>query len=83
VSGHHTHGVAFMQLCQKLRGTGIVKDTIRSIVEVQVAKFLHIIGHNVKTCTVSFFFNRSGETVSCHFHNVLHAILALGEEVLV
>jgi hypothetical protein len=75
--------VAFMQLCQKLRGTGIVKDTIRSTVEEQVAKFLHIIGHNVKTRTVSFFFNRSRETVSRHFHNVLHAILALGEEFLV
>ncbi|KAK2442379.1 hypothetical protein QL285_013576 [Trifolium repens] len=75
--------VAFMQLCQKLRGTGIVKDTIRSTVEEQVAKFLHIIGHNVKNRTVSFFFNRSGETVSRHVHNVLHAILALGEEFLV
>jgi hypothetical protein len=75
--------IAFMQLCQKLRGTGIVKDTIRSTVEEQVAKFLHIIGHNVKTRTVSFFFNPSRETVSRHFHNVLHAILALGEEFLV
>ncbi|WJX25100.1 hypothetical protein P8452_14172 [Trifolium repens] len=75
--------VAFMQLCQKLRGTGIVKDTIRSTIEEQVAKFLHIIGHNVKNRTVSFVFNRSGETVSLHFHNVLHAILALGEEFLV
>ncbi|KAK2445398.1 hypothetical protein QL285_016335 [Trifolium repens] len=60
-----------------------LKDTIRSTVEEQVAKFLHIIGHNVKTRTVSFFFNRSRETVSRHFHNVLHAILALGEEFLV
>lgn len=74
---------AFMLLCQKLRGTGIVKDTIRSTVEEQVVKFLHIIGHNVKTRTVSFFFHRSGETVSRHFHKVLHAILALGEEFLV
>jgi hypothetical protein len=65
--------VAFMQFCQKLRGTGIVKDTIRSTIEEKVAKFLHIIGHNVKNRTVSFFFNRSGETVSLHFHNVLHA----------
>jgi len=46
----------FMLLCHKLRGTGIVKDTIRSTVEEQVAKFLHIIGHNVKSRTVSFFF---------------------------
>ncbi|XP_020965846.1 protein ALP1-like [Arachis ipaensis] len=68
---------AFRQLCQKLRGTGRVKDSTRSTVEEQVAKFLHIIGHNVKTRTMSFFFHRSGETISRHFHNVLHAILSL------
>ncbi|XP_028204632.1 putative nuclease HARBI1 isoform X2 [Glycine soja] len=74
---------AFMLLCHKLRGTGYVKDTIRSTVEEQVAKFLHIIGHNVKNRTVSFFFRRSGETVSRHFHNVLRAIISLEDEFLV
>ncbi|XLR43491.1 hypothetical protein S83_028151 [Arachis hypogaea] len=68
---------AFRQLCQKLRGTGRVKDSTRSTVEEQVAKFLYIIGHNMKTRTMSFFFHRSGETISRHFHNVLHAILSL------
>ncbi|XLR48464.1 hypothetical protein S83_033124, partial [Arachis hypogaea] len=68
---------AFRQLCQKLRGTGRVKDSTRSTVEEQVAKFLHIIGHNVKTRTMSFFFHRLGETINRHFHNVLHAILSL------
>ncbi|XLS89465.1 hypothetical protein HN51_065473, partial [Arachis hypogaea] len=62
---------------QKLRETGRVKDSTRSTVEEQVAKFLHIIGHNVKTRTMSFFFHRLGETISRHFHNVLHAILSL------
>ncbi|XP_016206692.1 protein ALP1-like [Arachis ipaensis] len=71
---------AFQLLCQKLRGTGRVKDSTRSTVEEQVAKFLHIIGHNVKTRTMSFFFHRSGETISRHFHNVLHAILSLEED---
>ncbi|XP_057754803.1 uncharacterized protein LOC130974068 [Arachis stenosperma] len=68
---------AFRQLCQKLRETGRVKDSTRSTVEEQVAKFQHIIGHNVKTRTMSFFFHRSGETISRHFHNVLHAIPSL------
>ncbi|XLS48152.1 hypothetical protein HN51_022510 [Arachis hypogaea] len=68
---------AFKLLCQKLRGTGRVKNSTRSTIEEQVAKFLHIIGHNVKTRTMSFFFHRSGETISRHFHNVLHAILSL------
>lgn len=74
---------AFMLLCHKLRGTGIVKDTMRSTVEEQVAKFLHIIGHNVKNRTVSFFFHRSEEIVSRHFHNVLRAIISLENEFLV
>ncbi|XLR01032.1 hypothetical protein HN51_055844, partial [Arachis hypogaea] len=71
---------AFRQLCQKLRETGRVNDSIRSTVEEQVTKFLHIIGHNVKTRTMSFFFHRSGETINRHFHNVLHAILSLEGE---
>lgn len=74
---------AFMLLCHKLRGTGIVKDNIWSTIEEQVAKFLHIIGHNVKNRTVYFFFNRSGETVSRHFYNVLRAIISLENEFLV
>ncbi|XLR06970.1 hypothetical protein HN51_061848, partial [Arachis hypogaea] len=68
---------AFRQLCQKLKGTVRVKDSTRSTVEEQVTKFLHIIGHNVKIRIMSFFFHRSGKTISCHFHNVLHAILSL------
>ncbi|XP_068486360.1 protein ALP1-like [Phaseolus vulgaris] len=68
---------AFIKLCERIRETGLVKDAYRSTVEEQVAKFLHIIGHNVKNRSVSFFFHRSGETVSRHFHNVLSAILRL------
>ncbi|XLT13898.1 hypothetical protein HN51_059588, partial [Arachis hypogaea] len=81
---------AFKQLCQKLRRIGRVKDSTHSTVEEQVAKFLHIIEHNVKTRTMSFFFNCSEKTISrhfhnvlhasCHFYNVLHAILSLEEE---
>ncbi|XLS44766.1 hypothetical protein HN51_001631, partial [Arachis hypogaea] len=63
---------AFRQLCQKLRETGRVKDSTRSTIEEQVTKFLHIIGYDVKTRTMYFFFHRSGETISRHFHNVLH-----------
>ena len=67
----------------KTKSTGIVKDNIKSIVEDKVAKFLHIVGHNIKNHIVSFFFYRSRETVSRHFHTVLHVILALGEEFIV
>jgi len=74
---------AFLQLCQQIQGTGLVKDVYRSTVKEQVAKFLHIIGHIVKNRNVSFFFHWFGETVSCHFHNVLSAILRLEGEFLI
>ncbi|XP_047178584.1 uncharacterized protein LOC124845524 [Vigna umbellata] len=74
---------AFINLCDKLRSTELVKDTIRSTVEQQVAQFLHIIGHNVKNRSVAFFFHRSGSTVSRHFHNVLDAILTLESKFLI
>nr|KYP59498.1 Putative nuclease HARBI1 [Cajanus cajan] len=75
--------MAFITLCERIRGTGLVKDAFRSIVEEQVAKFLHIVGHNVKNRYVSFFFHRSGQTVSRHFHNVLNAIIMFEGELLV
>jgi len=74
---------AFINLCNRLRSTGLVNDAFRSTVEEQVAKFLHIIGHNVKNRSVGFFFHRSGSTVSRHFHNVLDAILSLESELLI
>ena len=58
---------AFIQLCQRIKQTGLVKDAYRSTVEEQLAKFLHIIGHNVKNQSVSFFFHRSGETFPVTF----------------
>jgi len=74
---------AFIKLCEQIRATGLVKDAYRSTVEEQVAKFLHIIGHYVKNRSVSFFFHRSRETVSPHFHNVLTAILRFEGEFLI
>ncbi|KAL4337662.1 hypothetical protein AHAS_Ahas12G0132600 [Arachis hypogaea] len=73
---------AFLELCAKLRATGHVKDTIHVTVEEQVARFLYIIGHNVKNRTISFFFHRSGETISRNFHAVLRAVISLEEEFL-
>ncbi|KAF1899382.1 hypothetical protein Lal_00019510 [Lupinus albus] len=79
----HMGSQAFLCLYQKLRGTGIVKDTIRSTVEEQVAKFLQIVGQNAKNSGISFLYNRSREAVSRHFHNVMHAIISLEGEFLV
>jgi len=39
---------ALIQLCERIRVTEVVNDAYRSTAEEQVAKFLHIIGHNNK-----------------------------------
>ncbi|XP_012841169.1 PREDICTED: uncharacterized protein LOC105961482 isoform X2 [Erythranthe guttata] len=70
---------AFANLVYILKGRGLLRDTARSRVEEQVAKFLYIIGHNQKFRVVGFNFRRSGETISRHFHLVLRAIISLEE----
>jgi 4-hydroxyphenylpyruvate dioxygenase-like putative hemolysin len=45
---------AFQGFCDILRRDGGLQDTQRASVEEQVAKFLHIISHNVKN-TIFFF----------------------------
>ncbi|XP_052110110.1 uncharacterized protein LOC127741499 [Arachis duranensis] len=57
---------AFLELCAKLRATGHVKDTIHVTIKE----------------TISFFFHRSGETISRNFHAVLRAVISLEEEFL-
>ncbi|TXG57010.1 hypothetical protein EZV62_018323 [Acer yangbiense] len=73
---------AFARLCELLRATGRLKDNKNSIVEEQVAKFLYVLAHNAKNRTISFFFRRSGETISRHFHEVLRAIITLEDQFL-
>ncbi|KAF2311200.1 hypothetical protein GH714_020123 [Hevea brasiliensis] len=74
--------VAFAEFCGKLRATGLLKDFRRATVEEQVAKFLQILGQNFRNRALGFFFHRSGETISRHFHNVLRAVVALEAEFL-
>ena len=73
---------AFAKLCEILRGTGCLKDTRNASIEEQAAKFLYILAHNEKIHTVSFFFRRSNETISRHFHNVLRAVIYLKDQFL-
>ena len=49
---------AFIRLCDKLRATNIVKDSVKATLEEKVAKFLHVIGHNVKYRILFSFFVR-------------------------
>ena len=70
---------AFLRLCTILRDQGGLRHTRRATIEEQVAKFLYILGHNVRNRVISFFFRHSGETVSCHFHRVLDTLTELEE----
>ncbi|MFQ6643270.1 hypothetical protein Gotur_018240 [Gossypium turneri] len=47
------------------------------LVDEQVAMFLHIIFHHRKNRVFKHHFNRSRETVSRSFHNVLNVIIRL------
>ena len=73
---------AFLELCEKLRAIDHVKDTVHTIVEEQVARFLQIVAHNVNNRIFSFFFHRFGETISRHFYAILRAVISLEDEFL-
>ena len=73
---------AFTRLVNILRGIGRLRNSAHSNVEEQVAKFLHIVGHNLRNRTMKFYFKRSSETVSRHFHQVLRAIISLDDVFL-
>ena len=64
----HMGNDAFTRLVTILRGRGRLRNSAHSDVEEQVSKFLHIVGHNLRNRTMKFYFKRSSETVSHHFH---------------
>ncbi|MFQ6626040.1 hypothetical protein Gotur_005126 [Gossypium turneri] len=54
-----------------------LKSSRNMLVDEQVAMFLHIISHHLKNRVTKHHFNRSGETVSRSFHNVLNVVMRL------
>ncbi|KAG8483404.1 hypothetical protein CXB51_022245 [Gossypium anomalum] len=56
---------------------GELKSSRNMLVDEQVAMFLHIISHHLKNRVIKNHFNKSGETVSRSFHNVLNAVIRL------
>jgi hypothetical protein len=72
----------FFSLCNLFRQRGLVVDSINSLVEEQVAMFLHVVWHNKRFRVVHQSFRRSIETVSIHFHHVLYAIGELRDELI-
>lgn len=72
----------FFNLCNLFRERNLLRDTIHSSVEEQVAMFLHVVGHNQRFRVVHQTFRRSIETVSRYFREVLYAIGELREEMI-
>ncbi|XVF56330.1 hypothetical protein PTKIN_Ptkin06aG0110400 [Pterospermum kingtungense] len=72
---------AFFKLCEMLQHIGGLKSTRNMNIDEQVAMFLHIIAHHVKNRVIRHNFQRSSETISRHFHNVLNAVMHLQEHL--
>ena len=70
----------FHNLCAMLREKGGLKDTTYVTVEENVAMFLQVVGHATKMRMIGY--ERSLETTSRHFGNVLTAILSLTGEFI-
>lgn len=73
---------AFLNLCQKLESDGGLQSTKRIGIHEQVARFLYILGHNVKHRPIGFFFDRGRGTISRDFNKVLKAIIELESKYL-
>lgn len=67
----------FYKLCDILQARGLLRHTNRIKIEEQLAIFMFIVGHNLRTRAVQELFKYSGETISRHFNNVLNAIMAI------
>ncbi|TVU51140.1 hypothetical protein EJB05_02548, partial [Eragrostis curvula] len=72
----------FFNLCNLLRSRNLLRDSINSCVEEQVAMFLHVVGHNQRFRVIHTNWRRSIETVSRYFREVLYAIGELREEMI-
>ncbi|KAJ0260611.1 hypothetical protein HA466_0067910 [Hirschfeldia incana] len=67
----------FYKLCHVLQTRGLLRHTNRIKIEEQLAIFLFVIGHSLRTRAVQDLFGYSGETISRHFNNVLNAVTSI------
>ncbi|XP_076882681.1 uncharacterized protein LOC143531222 [Bidens hawaiensis] len=73
---------AFMTLCNILERDGGLRPTQRMSVEEHVARFLHVVGNDLRNRFASWIYRRSGSTTSRCLHRVLRAILSLENRYL-
>lgn len=72
----------FVRLCTRLEATGKISSTKNMLVDEQVAVTLHILAHHQKQRTIGNNFERSGETISRHFRQVINSIVSIQRELL-
>ncbi|XP_059659064.1 uncharacterized protein LOC132305439 [Cornus florida] len=71
----------FRTLCSTLKDIGL-KDSKFLTVYEQVTIFLLTLSHNQRNRVVAERFQHSTETISRHFHAVLHAVCQLGTHII-
>ncbi|KAF8660922.1 hypothetical protein HU200_057352 [Digitaria exilis] len=67
----------FWTFCSLVRDTGGLRDTRNVNVEEMVAMFLHVLAFDERIRSMRTDYQRSQETISHHFNNVLGAVLKL------
>jgi hypothetical protein len=72
----------FFNLCNLFRDRSLLRDTIHSSIEEQVAMFLHVVGHNQRFRVIHQTFRRSMETICRYFREVLYATGELRQEMI-
>jgi hypothetical protein len=78
----HMRRTPFFQLCELLKSRNLLRDSIHSSVEEQVAMFLHVVRHNQRFRVIHQSWRRSVETVSRYFKEVLYAIGELRDDMI-
>jgi len=73
----------FFQLYDLFRNRALLRGSISSNIEEQVAMFLLVVGHNQRFRVIEPLFMRSLETISRYFHEVLYAVGELRNEMIV
>jgi hypothetical protein len=72
----------FFRLCTLFRERELLKDSIHTSIEEQVAMFLLVVGHNTRFRALQPIFRRSIEVISRYFKAVLYAVGELRDEMI-
>jgi hypothetical protein len=69
-------------MCNLLRSRNLLRDSIHTSIEEQVAMFLHVVGYNQRFRVIHQNWRRSVETVSRYFKEVMYAIRELRNDMI-